>query len=339
MILSEPNHKIAVIGDVMMDKYQTCTFLGTSPEEELAPKLRPLKDEESFPGGAANVCQCIKAWGDAASATLMGVVGQDADGETLRKMYPFLLEDSSRPTTTKLRYVTQRGRQVCRIDTESVAPIPIGAESAILRYLKQINPDVIVLSDYAKGVFHSSIFCAEIRQAFPDVPILVDPKGDCFGKYGKVTAITPNADEFNRVKRYDDLGRVHLPWCKAEVIIETRGEDGSRLWVPQRSLTANYMEPVGTVGAEKRAVGDPSGCGDAFIATLAVCLALNYPLKLAMRYATAAGAIAFDHRGVYAPTRDEIEVEVKRDAYKYFEDSNNGQVHFYSGNGAGSAKR
>lgn len=309
--------KIAVVGDVMIDKYQICAIQGMSPEDELAPKLRPMWTPEVYPGGAANVGQCAARLG--ADVEVFGVVGNDEEGVMLRTRYSKLSVDITRCTTDKLRYVTQKGRQICRIDREEQVGISAEMQDSIIKGLAAFLPDVIILSDYAKGVLTDPAFIAAINSSY-SVPILVDPKGDNFEKYGAVNVITPNASEFERVLQRRN-GTVNVPGCIADVIIETRGQHGASHWIPQLN---GVWTIVGNVGAAAREVGDPSGCGDAFIASMAVCLANKYPLELSTRYAAAAGALTFDHRGVYAPSRDEIEVEVKRSEYRYIKVETNG---------------
>lgn len=318
MILKEAcKVKIAVVGDVMVDKYQVCAIQGMSPEDELAPKLRPMWVPEIYPGGAANVGQCAHRLG--ADVEVFGVVGEDEEGVMLRHRYPNLCIDTGRCTTSKLRYVTQKGRQICRIDREEQVKIGEETQNAILEGMELFKPDVIILSDYAKGVLSDPLFIQAINNAY-NVPILVDPKGDNFEKYGPVDVITPNAAEFTRARQLRQ-GSVFIPGCSADVVIETLSQDGASHWTQQ---IGGVWKIAGGVGAAAREVGDPSGCGDAFIAAMAVCLANKYPLELSLRYAAAAGALTFDHRGVYAPSRDEIEVEVKRSEYRYVKADKNG---------------
>src|SRR5262245_24056956 len=93
--------KIAVIGDVMLDKYVYGTILRISPEAPV-PVVDIDKTEYKL-GGAANVANNIKALG--AEPVLIGVIGDDYDsGHYLDVMRGLKLttvgifKDKGRPT-------------------------------------------------------------------------------------------------------------------------------------------------------------------------------------------------------------------------------------------------
>lgn len=337
---AEHKLKVAVVGDVMLDQYQTCKIIGISPEDEMAPKLQPIGSLINLSGGAANTGRCAAAWG--VNVAVFGIVGADEEGVILQTSNPNLVTDMNRITTTKLRYVTEKGRQVCRVDREDTRPISNELNDKLVAAVRDFNPDIIIMSDYAKGVFKSKEYpdgsvdytpvSIRLMKNHPTALTFVDPKGKGYNKYGPAYAITPNQKEFEEAAfEYDgNQERQYFDGCYGVHIIQTKGSEGITHW--HRSAGFSYSA-VGHVKAAAREVGDPSGCGDAFIAALAVCRGLEYPLHLALRYATAAGAITFDHRGVYAPTRDEIEAEVKRSEYKYVEVPN-GKVCVHPNNGA-----
>ncbi|MGH7524146.1 MAG: bifunctional heptose 7-phosphate kinase/heptose 1-phosphate adenyltransferase, partial [Gemmatimonadales bacterium] len=117
---------VAVIGDVMLDRYLIGDTERISPE---APVPVVTVDEEmSVPGGAANVAANIAAVG--ARASLAGAIGDDDTGTALREAIESLdistaglLVVPGRPTTSKLRVIA-RGQQVVRIDREVTNPLP-----------------------------------------------------------------------------------------------------------------------------------------------------------------------------------------------------------------------
>ena len=87
-----------------------------------------------------------------------------------------------------------------RLDTEA-APSPSNAAYAEL--LKSVsaalpNADVVVLSDYAKGVLTESVCRSIIAEAGKlGVPVLVDPKQRDFSRYRGATTICPNLKELS----------------------------------------------------------------------------------------------------------------------------------------------
>src|ERR1700674_2739503 len=173
--------RVLVLGDVMLDRFIYGSVERISPEAPI-----PVVNVERFtdmPGGAANVARNIAALG--ARATLLGVVGDDAWAEDLRVQLAssvtidaHLVVDPSRPTTVKTRYVAD-GQQVMRADRESRAPLAHDVEKRLLGKFRDAlkNVDVVILSDYAKGVFSNSVARVVIAAARDArKPVIVDPK-------------------------------------------------------------------------------------------------------------------------------------------------------------------
>lgn len=278
-------NKIAVIGDIMLDRRIQCEIIGLSPEDDLTPKLKAIKESYS-PGGAANVAANIISLGG--KAFLYGVIGNDQNGNNINPCYGELII-TDRQTTTKTRYVTPRGRHVARIDREDTNPISPKESDQLLDNIKKNSPyDIIIISDYAKGVI-----TPEIIEGIHNLktPIIVDPKGTDFIKYGEVLAITPNELEMQR----------KIGGYLASYLVTTLGGLGCMVW--------NFDGGITKIKARTREVGDPTGCGDSFIAGLGVALSDGKDFITACRMATAAGSCAVDHDGVYAVTMKDLMTE------------------------------
>ena len=95
-----------------------------------------------------------------AAVEFVSVVGRDPAGHevmrlvgALDRVEPHLLVDTSRPTTIKTRYIAD-GHQMLRADRESSAPVGAEAARDVVRTVEHAiaDCDVVVLSDYAKGV-------------------------------------------------------------------------------------------------------------------------------------------------------------------------------------------
>src|SRR5262245_50588764 len=113
--------RVMVVGDAMLDRFVVGRVTRISPE---APVPVVTFDHELHRiGGSANVANNIAALGG--SATLVAVTGTDDAAATLTRacreagIAPALVGDASRPTTTKVRIVTERNQQVARIDYEA----------------------------------------------------------------------------------------------------------------------------------------------------------------------------------------------------------------------------
>ena len=292
--------RIAVIGDLMLDKHIHCEIVGLSPEDDLTPKLRVIS-ERTNPGGAANVAVNLKSLG-CREIHLFGVIGVDLEGQELtEKLHNittggFLIKNET-PTTTKTRYVTPRGRHVARIDREEIKEFD---NDIIMQLRDKIHDslplDLIVVSDYAKGVITEKLMSLLLSLG---TKIIVDPKGRNYQKYGKVYAITPNETEAIIANQH-----------AAEYLIITKGSNGCEL----HKYRLGPFEKKFKV--RKREVGDPTGCGDSFIAGLALALTRDKQIKEACGYALATGACAIDHEGAYAVTYKDVGQELA--SFDYF---------------------
>ena len=117
---------IAVVGDLMLDRYYWGSVHRISPEAPV-----PVVDVESEQvrlGGAANVANNIQTLGGV--PLMVGLIGDDHAGQTLREMMrdrgfepSGLVVDPQRQTTTKTRVIAQ-GQHIVRVDNETKAPCP-----------------------------------------------------------------------------------------------------------------------------------------------------------------------------------------------------------------------
>src|ERR1700676_104476 len=146
---------ILVVGDLMLDEYVGGSVERISPEAPV-PIVRAGESEFRL-GGAANVARQIVALG--AKVTLIGMVGEDAAGKTIRRLCQetqisaeSILTTPNRQTTRKLRILSQ-SQQLLRIDWEDRQPSLDQDCDALLDNIRRSSPvDAVILSDYAKGV-------------------------------------------------------------------------------------------------------------------------------------------------------------------------------------------
>lgn len=300
----KPPH-IAVVGDVMLDCHVRCNVLGISPEDEVALKLQ-TEEAKYSPGGAANVALNLKALG--AEVTLFGLVGNDHDATTLsdciaqRGVNLMIARDSQRVTTTKTRYMTRRGRHLARVDSERVQSISDKFLSQFEEAFTRVQGDssqfdIVVVSDYAKGVVTPTLM-EMLRNTRR--PLLVDPKGTDFAKYGSVYAITPNLHELELASI--SLAPLRLE-CAAHWLVVTKSEAGCAV---MRRFSDNVWDPVASMHTNARLRGDPTGCGDSFLAALTYGIAMYWPFEVACRLGNAAGAVSYDFTGAHAVSRDQL---------------------------------
>src|SRR4029453_2722755 len=92
-----------------------------------------------------------------------------------------LVRDPGRPTTEKVRVVTERNQQVARIDYERDADVAGDIERAIVECAMRVAPGAktLLVSDYLKGTVTRTVVEALLkvkRGATPRGPPVVDPK-------------------------------------------------------------------------------------------------------------------------------------------------------------------
>ena len=134
-----------------------------------------------------------------------------------------LIGDSARPTTTKVRIVTERNQQVARVDYEMDAEVTGEVEQRIITTVQQYSSDAsaIVVSDYLKGGVTARVMRAVIAAGKErGIPVLVDPKIPHIDYYSGVTVITPNHQEAEiaanmRVRTEDDARGRRAPSANA----------------------------------------------------------------------------------------------------------------------------
>ncbi len=297
--------RLLVVGDVMLDRYWFGEVSRISPEAPV-PVVKVERLEERL-GGAANVARNAAALGGATS--LLSVVGNDDAGRSLSRLLgeggidASLQVDPQIDTTVKLR-VIGRQQQLLRIDFETL-PTHEVLQAKLQDFERRVaGCDAVILSDYGKGgLAHIEAMIRLARGA--DKPVLVDPKGDEYGKYAGATVITPNRSELRQV-----VGRWSSEAELAAKAEKLRGELGLEALLVTRSEEGMTLFLDGEVihqPAQAREVFDVSGAGDTVIATLAVMLASGAAWAEAIRTANVAAGIVVGKLGTAVVGRDELE--------------------------------
>ncbi len=193
---------IVVVGDVMIDRYVTGKVERISPEAPVPVLLH--SHDWAVAGGAANVAVNIVALG--CDVRLVGAVGSDQNAEDLKEILArtgissaHLVADAARPTICKTRVVSGR-QQFFRIDREIAGRLSDRVEGAVVEQARaaMAHADLVVISDYAKGVFSDQVLQQVIEAAkLLGTPVLVDPKRRMFEAYRGADLIKPNSGELS----------------------------------------------------------------------------------------------------------------------------------------------
>jgi len=230
---------------------------------------------------------------------LAGVVGDDPAGSRLRKelakagITSRLIVDPARPTTEKVRIVTERNQQVARVDYEREGDIAGAIEKSVAECARQAasGAAALLVSDYLKGAITRSVIEALIAgRRTGSTPLIVDPKIPHLSCYAGATLVTPNAYEaeaatHRRIRSDDDAreaAREFRGRASCDGVLITRGENG--MWLSDGAVE-------GAIPANAREVSDVTGAGDTVVATLALALAAGASVAEAAVLANCAAGV------------------------------------------------
>ncbi|MEO8802326.1 MAG: D-glycero-beta-D-manno-heptose 1-phosphate adenylyltransferase [Rudaea sp.] len=311
-----PGVAVWIVGDIMLDEYVIGEVDRISPEAPV-PVVR-VGDVQYRLGGAANVARQVAALG--AHASLAGLVGSDIAGTQILK----LCEESGvdacavrklddRPSSRKLRALA-RHQQLVRLDWECATPCPSAVARWMIERLKAGRaPDIVILSDYAKGVLTPEFIAWIVEAVAPGaVRIVVDPKRPDFSAYRGATVITPNLHELeiaagtaldpDDAESIASAARSLASNAGVEALVVTRGERGM--------LVVPMHEPWISIPAKGRDIFDATGAGDTAVAVLATSMACGATLVEAAHLANAAAGIVVGKIGTVSAAPGEIAEEL-----------------------------
>ncbi|MCL5267126.1 MAG: D-glycero-beta-D-manno-heptose-7-phosphate kinase [Bacteroidetes bacterium] len=311
--------RVAVLGDLMLDKYVWGTVSRISPEAPV-PVLQ-VDSESARLGGAANVANNIKSLG--AEPVLFGIVGEDEAGEKIRQILDEMglckegiITDHDRPTTVKTRVIAH-SQHVVRMDYEVNRGIDGKIQRRVMEILNSMSGeiDALLLEDYNKGMLTKDLLSEVIGLARSKGKVIsVDPKQANFFEYKQVTLFKPNRKEAegalglpagsdeDAVKAAKEL----LTRLQCENVLLTRGEKGMTLVEGDGSSTQ--------FPTKARKVADVSGAGDTVISTLTVALVSGASVKEAAAIANHAGGIVCGEVGIAPVDKDRLFTEVLNDS-------------------------
>lgn len=312
--------RIAVIGDVMLDRYAYGEVRRISPEAPV-PVTR-VKRLTSVLGGAGNVAANLAGLG--VQVYVAGMTGEDDHRRVLEKKlrelgvdYSGLIASPKRSTITKMRIIGAR-QQMLRLDFEEPGDLLPDEEQALLQWFRKHldeGLDGIVLSDYAKGTCSDRFCQMVITQArAAHVPVLVDPKGSDWAKYRGCDLITPNVKEMceaagkivpNVTPALVELAQQARETFDIRYVVVTRSEKG---------VTLVGKDDVITKAATAQEVFDVSGAGDTVASVLLAAISGKLSLADALELSNKAAGIVVSKVGTYPVHKEELLREILADS-------------------------
>lgn len=313
---------VLCVGDLMLDEFVYGEVSRISPEAP-APVIAAQRSETSI-GGAGNAARNIASLG--ARCIFVGLVGDDEAGSRLKaalaaepNIEATLVTDAGRPTTRKVRFVSEHfSTHMLRADWELAAPASGDTEQMLIDAIlsRLADADIVLLSDYAKGVLTARVIRNVIDAARKlGKRVIVDPKSLNFAIYRGATLLTPNRKEFAEATRSRadteqdivDAAQDAMQLADCEAILVKRSERGMTL-VPRRGAAIH-------VPAHPVKVRDVSGAGDTVAAALAISLAAGADWETALRMANAAAAVAVGKQGTASVSAHELRRKILPHAY------------------------
>ena len=284
----------------MLDRSFTGSVDRISPEAPVPVLL--VRQAFNRPGGAANVAVDIAAMGGI--TTVLGAIGDDEAGRCLLAALEQngvdgreIVTTRSIPTTVKTRLLAGH-HQLARFDEEAILSDTEVHRDFSRRITSLItHADVVVISDYAKGVC-DHVVCRAIIDAARKrrVPVIVDPKGTDFSKYAQATVITPNRAEAVAVVGFPIHGPADA--VKAGHVLRDQFSIESAV-ITLGELGMVVVSPAGAavIPTQAKQVFDVTGAGDSVVATVAVAVGRGMPLHEACVLANAVAGLQVSRVG------------------------------------------
>ncbi len=308
--------RVLVVGDLMLDRYVWGNAARISQEAPVI--LLHADHREERLGGASSVATLLRALG--ADVSLVGVVGDDADGVRVRRQLmdigvrqEAVVTDAGRPTTVKERYIgraqQKHPQQILRVDYERRDAIEPTIERDLIRLVagELRQADIVLVSDYDKGVCTPGLLAAVIDGARAcGLRALADPiRGGDYGKYHGCSAITPNRLEA-ALATGRDLPTPDAALAAAERLRERLALEAAIVTLDKDGMALAGDGVRGVFPTRPRQVYDITGAGDMVLSVLGLALASGAGYEAAVRLANVAGGLEVEKIGVVPVTRDEI---------------------------------
>lgn len=266
--------RFAVIGDFMIDEYYQVLANRVSPEFPIpVMKSSNLVPFKTNPGGAGNVCRQIKNFYN--DVKFFGILDESSKKVLQNFDINFFNYDFSFCRVPKKKRFYQNDFPLCRIDEEEdnygLKELS-NFQEKIFENLRSENADIIILSDYDKGLFNK--LNVDINSFCKDSITIVDPKKGPLSKWKNCTLIKPNSKEAAAISGTNDWKK-QCAHFKNEtnakyVVITQEGQGVVGL------LNNEFFEYRPNEITEATSV---IGAGDCFIASLASAMYERFDIK------------------------------------------------------------
>jgi D-beta-D-heptose 7-phosphate kinase / D-beta-D-heptose 1-phosphate adenosyltransferase len=301
--------KLLVIGDLMVDHYLWGSCERISPEAPV--QVINVNNESILLGGAGNVINNLKTLG--AKVDVISVIGNCNISNELKGLLndieidtKFLFRQRNRITSKKSRVIASQ-QQVIRFDREETNEITSKSQKEVLNaYTKIIkNYDIVLLSDYGKGVLTNELTKSLIDVANKNSKkVLVDPKGKDYSKYKGAFLLTPNKNEASKatgINIQDEETLTNAIFqlksdCDLDISIITLSDQGIAVYDNEFRIHPTFT----------REVFDVTGAGDTVLASLGFALACDSSIDDAIEFSNFSAGVVVGKIGSSTASINEI---------------------------------
>lgn len=285
------NPKVCVVGSINMDMVTTTAKIPEQGETVLGESFT------TYPGGkGAN--QAIAAARLGAEVTMVGAVGDDAFGKSLKER--FRKDGVHDEAINTISHEATGVATIILSDGDNRIIVAPGANKYVTPEIIKEKQDIILSSDIILMQFEipmETIECTVELAYKHNIPVVINPAP--FNAIPekvveKATFITPNELELSAMKQSIDTSSITTK------IIETKGEHGVAFTLPdgEEEIIPSYQAKV----------KDTTGAGDTFNGAFVTEYAKEQDIVKAIRFANAAASLAVEKIGAQEgmPRREEV---------------------------------
>jgi D-beta-D-heptose 7-phosphate kinase/D-beta-D-heptose 1-phosphate adenosyltransferase len=323
-----PAAKIALIGDLMLDRYLYGNAERLSNDAPV-PVLH-FQREESRLGGAGRVAADLATLG--AKVAMVSICGSDQTGQQICKMLgdygvdtAGVISTPDRPGIAKVRMVGlaqhRHPQHLIRLDYEDPAPIDAALAEKVLAAMEVAldGAAALCIEDYNKGLLTDDVCRKVIAMARQrNIPVLVDPYAlTDYSKYSSATTITPNRTEAEKASKlpcgaeanYQPLAEKLLDQLQLESVVLTLDKDGA--YLATRDGERRWLK------TKERKVYDVAGAGDMLLSMLTMARVAGGDWVESVALANVASGLEVEKYGSVPITPAEITMELLTEQHEH----------------------
>jgi len=300
--------RVLLLGDTILDIYTYGTAMGLSAE---TPTIVARRKEVKYSlGGAALVCRNLLELG--AAVEFVTLVGADEEAAHVRgfqapKLRMRAVVDAERPTTVKHRFWVD-GYKLFQLDQREDRAVSreMGKRVVAEAEAALAETDIVVISDYRHGLLSAEVVAelmpklhASGKRVYVDSQVSQNASNHRHYRGGCVICLN--------LREAQAIDGGFKPERNAAAFAElNRALDTDRIVIKLGAEGALFQDGarVAHAPANKVAVADVTGAGDAFLA--AFCLAGADEPEGALRLANAWAGLSVQIHGTVPPKREDL---------------------------------